>query len=290
MSEKEETKVCTQCDKEKSIKEFRVDRSICKTCQNKYFKNRYYESKKEQSLYPNKKHKCNVCGKVKAYRDFAIGKLSTCKSCENKRSAEYYVLNMDQVKARNLQNAHRYKTSVKQYRTSHGSFYVYAPRLEFAEIVKESPDGKLVCFCAYCGKGFLPTVTMINNRIKCLNGVNGGESRFYCSDECKGACPIYNRVKYPKGFKIASSREVPAEFRQFALKERGYTCEKCDSTENGLHVHHIEGYTEQPMFAADLVNVMVVCKACHNKIHSQPGCRYHDYRCDVQLAAHYAAA
>jgi len=48
------------------------------------------------------------------------------------------------------------------------------------------------------------------------------ESRFYCSESCKQECSIYNRRKWPKGFKIATSREVQPELRQIVLKRDNY--------------------------------------------------------------------
>ena len=93
-------------------------------------------------------------------------------------------------------------------------------------------------------------------------------------------CPTYRQQIQYKGKIYGAAREVPSDFRHIALADRGYTCEKCGSKENGLHVHHIEGYTEQPMFSSDLNNVLVVCKKCHRLIHKQPGCTYYDYQCD----------
>ncbi len=160
----------------------------------------------------------------------------------------------------------------------YANYLTYVHKLDYVEEVRNS-DNEIEVRCTYCNRWFKPSRQMVKHRINTLNGKMSGEARLYCSDECKHACPIFWRRKYEKGTKLTTSREVPADFRKIALEDRNYTCEKCGSIENGLHVHHIEGYTEQPMFMVDLLNVIVVCKKCHKEIHKQKGCSYQDYQC-----------
>ena len=163
-------------------------------------------------------------------------------------------------------------------------YKAYAHRIDYAEYVEKGAKGVLICKCTYCGKKYNPTSRDVKSRIAALNGNIKGESRLYCSAKCKKACPTFYAQWNYRGDKIGHTREVPVVFRQMALADRNYTCERCGVKANGLHVHHIEGYTEQPMFSADLNNAIVVCKKCHKAIHKQPGCGYHDYQCSNRHA------
>ena len=164
-------------------------------------------------------------------------------------------------------------------------FDSYAEKLKWCNYVKSGDGDILITKCVYCGKEFPPTLAQVGMRLQAVNGKIQGEMNMYCSDICKRACPTYRAHKYYKGKKIGGTREVPAEFRHMALADRNYTCERCGKTEGGLHVHHIDGYTEQPMFSVDLVNVLVLCPYCHKQIHKKTGCTYVDYRCNNNAAA-----
>ena len=225
--------------------------------------------------------KCSKCGiekglgafyKNKNYKD---GIRSYCKACA-------YVMGKAWRKE-NKEKRAEYKNTWGQ---APASYETYASQLNYAEpgLIKTA-EGYLSIPCAYCGQHTIPTNREAQNRINALNGKGTGECRFYCSKECKKACPTYRQRKTYKGTTpVGSTREVPAEFRMIALKDRNYTCQHCGDTKPGLHVHHIEGYTEMPMFMADLPNVLVLCKHCHKKVHKQTGCRYYDYRCDTKSA------
>ena len=198
-------------------------------------------------------------------------------------SREYYKANKERLLADKSayikENSKEINEKTLKWRNLPALFESYAEKICYAEDVKKDESGKLLCKCTYCGKWYNPLNKQIVNRIRALNGQANGEIRLYCSNECKKSCPIFWVKSIIKGTKIGNTREVPASFRHLALEDRNYTCEKCGFQGNGLHVHHIEGFTEQPMFATDLGNVVVVCIPCHKEIHRQPGCRYADYKC-----------
>ena len=79
------------------------------------------------------------------------------------------------------------------------SYDTYKIQLEYVEEVRRNKEDNriLEVKCAYCGKWFIPKSYNVKNRIKSLNG-GIGEHRFYCSEECKQECSIYNQKKYPK--------------------------------------------------------------------------------------------
>ena len=134
--------------------------------------------------------------------------------------------------------------------------------------------------CAYCGKWFIPALSEVCYRLSAIKGQRKGysEHRLYCSNECKFLCPIFNKQKWPKGFKISTSREVQPELRQLVFERDNWTCVKCKSTEN-LHCHHIEGIRWEPIESADMDKCITICKYCHTNIHKKNGCKYNEMRC-----------
>ena len=105
-------------------------------------------------------------------------------------------------------------------------------------------DGDVNFKCAYCGIYYKTIRLEVGNRLIAINGINKGENRFYCSDQCKQECPTYNQQLYTKDNKpTASSREVQPQLRQMVLLRDNYTCQKCkkhkDDLDVGLHCHHI---------------------------------------------------
>lgn len=177
--------------------------------------------------------------------------------------------------------------------TSWSSFYqmitpvkydTYSDRLSYADPVRKAVDNSMLLEtrCAYCGKWFKPTSMYVNARINCLEGKGAGECRLYCSEGCKTACPIYNQVLWPKGFKDATSREVQPELRQLVLERDDYTCQKCGKIieDVELHCHHIDPVANNPIESADVDNCVTFCINCHKEVHKQSGCKYHELRCN----------
>lgn len=165
-------------------------------------------------------------------------------------------------------------------------YNTYADRIKYAEevlpTIHESGITVVNVKCNYCGKWFLPTITEVEHRIGSLEGRAHGEKRLYCSSECKVLCPVFNRIKYPKGFKHGSSREVDSYIRKLCFERDSWECQKCSSTDN-LHCHHINSYSHNKMIANDIDNCLTLCKYCHREVHTGKGCRYIDLRCKEEL-------
>ncbi len=203
---------------------------------------------------------------------------------------EYYYENQDQIKItlKNYREKNReYLISkIKEYRKESAKYDTYNEQIKFVEETRrDSNDNDLIQVkCTYCGKWFNPTNIEISHRKTSIDklGIKPkvGESRFYCSEECKDECDIYGQISYPKGHKQPSG-EVNPEFRKMIFELDNYECQKCgrnkleDNTVT-LHCHHIEGKALNPMIDCDEYNGITFCKACHNWIHSFPGCRYVD--------------
>ena len=241
VSKKQEAKKCTKCFIIKPLSEFYIRKDR---------KSGYWPHCKICHCYESNKYKTSAKQKI-AY-------------------AKWYSLNLNKIKVKEAGN--RWEQAKAKYET-------YENKFMGIENIAQDENGFLLGLCTYCGKQFPLTNKQAKCRYKTIVGKGSGDGRFYCSEGCKISCPIFQQHKTYKDQKRGHLREVPAEFRKLILKERNYTCEKCRVVENGLHVHHIEGYTEMPMFATDKDNVMVLCLNCHKEVHNKAGCSYYDYRC-----------
>ncbi len=226
---------------------------------------------------------CKKCGKDGVSHEFVgssskkPGKLETCKDCHytngmnEKEMQEYFAAK--ELKLR--------KKITSLYNKNLPKFTRYAHKLTVDDSPVRLPGNVLWVKCTYCGKYFVPTISHVRGRISVLEGINSGESRLYCSDGCRAACPTFNRKAYPAGFKKASSREVQAELRQIRLNLDDYECQRCGKNikQIELHCHHITGIEINPIESADVDNTITLCKPCHKWVHTLKGCSYFDMRC-----------
>jgi 5-methylcytosine-specific restriction endonuclease McrA len=265
-------KTCGKCKKIKETSEFYKDSSkkdghssICKLCRKKYG-HRYSQVKRKEIRENKREYRSNNKEKI----------------AENAR--RYRLENSEKLsKQRRLfreSNKDRLSKIKKMQGIRPACYEIYARQLSIAENVDKDLNGFLLVSCTYCGKMYIPATTSVKNRVSALLGRMEGECRLYCSEACKQACPSYKRQVYWKSQRTATSREVSAQFRQLVLKRDNWICQKCGArVEAELHVHHIEGATQQPGMANDLENGITLCKECHKYVHSQDGCKYHELRC-----------
>jgi 5-methylcytosine-specific restriction endonuclease McrA len=159
----------------------------------------------------------------------------------------------------------------------------------YEEIRKQDGTEMLEVRCAYCNRWFAPTYKAVRGRLDSINNLNKGEQRFYCSENCKIACPTYGRIKYPKGFKHTTSREVLPALRQMVFERDNWTCQICGKTtkEAQLHCHHMDPVGQNPMFQNDMDSCITLCKGCHKMVHSRRGCRYVDLQCKEKAVAQH---
>lgn len=135
------------------------------------------------------------------------------------------------------------------------------------------------------GGWFTPTKLQINNRIIDLESKNGrGGCYFYCSEECKNSCDLFNksvaqlmkRDTAIAGLAVDLGAEGTEIWRQEVFKrninEHGkLQCEICGSTdEHGLSAHHEKPQKTHPEMALDPDNGWVLCSfgkgnGCHLK-------------------------
>ena len=164
------------------------------------------------------------------------------------------------------------------------TYDTYAPQIKWSEKVRRNKDPNILeVKCFKCSKWFVPNLYQINNKIKCLNDKQYGESNLYCSNECKNSCSIYGKksetlmkedaVRAGRLKWLELEREVQPELRQMVLERDEHKCIKCNNT-NNLQCHHIYPELIEPLLSADIDNCITLCKKCHMKVHKQDGCRY----------------
>lgn len=265
------TKVCTKCKTEKDVSCFykRNNRKCgymawCSECCKQHNK----DNTERKAKYNKQYYEDNVDQILEQKRQYRTDNAEQITEQKKK----YYLIHIKQIAKQD-----------KLYRKSNALFKIYSKQLEkFEEIRQYHEDLELLeVKCAYCGKWMLPTVLQVKNRIQTFNGTTYGENRFYCSENCKKSCPIFNQVLWPKGFKKATLREVVPLLRQLVLERDNYICQKCGATTEiaQLHVHHEKSYTLNKIMANDPDNCITFCKECHKFVHSQEGCTYNDLKC-----------
>lgn len=152
------------------------------------------------------------------------------------------------------------------------------------EEVVDNPDGPGIlvkCKNNNCGKLFRPTYRQLDCRINAVENVGrlslGTENNFYCSDECKHSCLLFNLRSDPFERKevsdnVPTSNELKIwsdEVLKRQYSEYGYNfCTKCQGEDN-LAAHHIDPKKIEPFYALDPENGIVFCRDCHlNDAHS----------------------
>jgi len=269
---------CCQCGKLKDRKsQFKNSKDnkrsmVCINCQ-KENKQQYYQNNKDffKEYYVNNRGKID---KVK--KQYYLNNKETFKE----RFKEYYQNNKDHYKKLNKdyrkENKEKLKEQNKEYHKQFASVEQVQKLAKYEEVFENQIR------CKYCGKWITPTVGQVNDRIR---GTKINDRCYiYCSEQCKQECPTYRQQKYPKGFKIASSREVNPYLRQTVLERDNHTCQKCGKTQKelevGLHCHHIIPYVNSPLEVDDPDNCITLCKDCHKLVHTLPDCRYHELKCN----------
>ncbi len=121
------------------------------------------------------------------------------------------------------------------------------------------------------GGWFTPTKTQLSERIRQIeNGYDG--SYFYCCDECKQECPLFNMKSDPN--KIINKEQIYTNqeyniWRKEVFNRNGYYCEYCDEPANT--VHHSRPQKLEPGFALDPDFGVVCCEKCHYKYGHKTG-------------------
>lgn len=160
------------------------------------------------------------------------------------------------------------------------------------EIMDDPNDFGILVKCknSNCNKWMKPTKCQMGQRLKAIeNPLGYEECNFYCSDECKGSCILFNLRSDP--YEIKDNQELPwtsyeldifsKEVKHRQLSEFGYNfCElgDCEDDKEGTyHAHHVIPKSQEWIFGLDPDNGIVVCQKCHDKLHKGE-CSYNNLK------------
>jgi len=141
------------------------------------------------------------------------------------------------------------------------------PFFAMIEEIRDDPetnDVQVRCKLNTCSRWFTPTYDQIRYRIYALENTNGNDGLFfYCSDECKNKCSVYN-IKPSRIINNTEKLYTQAEyqtFRRFVLERDEYICQFCG--EPAKHVHHERPQKLEPFFSLDPDFAWSSCEVCH---------------------------
>ena len=149
-------------------------------------------------------------------------------------------------------------------------YETYAHQIDWCEEVRcVIQDGLeiLQVRCSYnqCRKWYTPSTNSVVNRIQVIKDNRGGNNNFYCSEECKRDCSIYN-ISIEQLMATSKSYYTTHElriWREEVLKRADYKCEYCG--EEATIAHHNKPKKLEPFFALDPDYGTACCEWCHYK-------------------------
>ena len=228
-----------------------------------------YETKKKMSISSKgRKHTDKVKDKL---REVNSGKVLT-KQVKEKISKKIKKLWKDKNSSYN-NIEYRTKNKKKNKRTINKIKQKYPLFFEIEEM-RYNPDKlsekeiQVHCKNHTCknskekGEWFTPTGRQIESRISKIENDGIDCCYFYCSDECKNKCPLFNLKSDPfKDVEIIYTPNEYKTFRKFVLSRDGYKCQYCG--EPAEHVHHERPQKLEPFFSLDPDYAISTCKKCH---------------------------
>jgi len=185
------TKQCTKCKEWKDENEFHKDRSRkdglfpqCKCCCNKRRREWGKNNKQHTSKYHEQWRENNQEHLAEYHKDW--------RKDNQEHLTEYFNQWKQDNRDHLAEYSHKYNSQTVLY-TDYPHLY---DSLWYYENVSISEDGYIICKCSYCPNYFKPTMSQIRNRVNFISGVIDSENRFYCSQQCKDECLIYNKKSH----------------------------------------------------------------------------------------------
>jgi len=253
-----------------------------------------------------KQLKCSKCGEWKFYSEFYKSKINKsgyegkCKECKKQYQKQYRGNNIEHCLQRdrlyyknNIELRRQYrKNNIERYRQhnknntekrkqyNNSPYKLDSKSKQLKEIKIYEPyiidgDNDVNFKCTYCGEYFKTTKHQIKHRIGAINGKSsvGGESRFYCTQQCKDECPIFYKKLYREGESPnKNDLYTSAEYnlwRQTVLERGKYICQYCGKEANISH--HVHPQKTYPLESLDPDNGIVCCVGCHYKYGHKTG-------------------
>jgi endogenous inhibitor of DNA gyrase (YacG/DUF329 family) len=261
---------CKECGKDTRFNNLKNGYS--KFCSSKCSSNSIeVNNKKKETCFKNSGYKCPM-------QDPEIRKKHK-QSCFENSGYEY--------PSQDPKNKEKKKeTILKNYNGIHPSKLTFQQVQErYPDLVKiegliEGPNGEIWGHCknSSCKNseengGYFDVSKKVGDRNDGINKHDTGH--FYCSEECKHTCILFNRSAVALDNLLNENKVIPYTPDEYnTWKEEVYYrqrienntdtnfCEYCHATEN-LQVHHEVPQKIVPGYALDPINGIIACKDCH---------------------------
>jgi len=194
-----------------------------------------------------------------------------CKNCgESFLSQPQLVGNFCSPKCNNSGNNNgRYKGG---YRKKGIPRYDLYKRLNKYEKIRRDPEDKniLQVSCCVCDVYFTPKLSVAVDRLDTIEKGNRKTYNFYCSDDCKNECNIYNKKIHIKGYEPEYGYPTGWNIIRENIKKRdGYECKNpfCINKIDDLYhitAHHIDYDREN----IEEKNLITLCRSCNSSANS----------------------
>lgn len=289
-------KQCSKCGESKSLKEFSVRPRTkdglctqCKVCVSKqslaYYMNNKIKITIRKKLY-DYTHKEEISKKRKKYyienRAKILAGHKKRREIEKIKVAEnqqrYYQANKEAIKERAKLYYKRNKDKIKDYLAKPCKNLKRLKKLPITDQPLQINGYVTVC-CKMCGRRFRPTNQQVASRLGAISGRVAGEYSFYCSDACKGACPVYNfkpqnidprsKLHKHKSRKDKARSCQTNHLKKIQCEKHGYNyCERCGDIID-VELHHtltVAGHGEEAINSSGHI---LLCAGCHADLHSR---------------------
>lgn len=288
-------KTCTKCKTEKIESEFYKDKqkrdglsSQCRECRLAY--KTAYAKKNRKMLAEKSKIYASKRKEHKAEYDREYTKKN--KERISKRKAEWHRKDREAnpekyrlkkelwrrkqgVKPRAVRTDEEKDLLKKSYRMSPAPYEVYGDKIPVTDHpVEDESTGHLLVTCTNCKKLFTPTRSQVGNRLSALSRDYRGESNFYCADECRESCTLYNfspERHYDPRLTREGNRARSCQtdsLKQLQCDEVGHNyCERCGDIVD-VELHHTHPVAQFKNEAINSAGHMLLCLHCHKELHS----------------------
>jgi hypothetical protein len=209
------------------------------------------------------------------------------KTCLEKTGYEYPMQD-PYIKKRSKESILRNNGGIHPKKLTYQQCLEKYPDVVKIEGLIEGPNGEIMGHCknSSCKNskengGYFDVSKKVGDRNIGINKHDIGH--FYCSEECKKACPLYGRSASRLHSLLNENKEILYTQEEYSTwKEEVYYrqrienntdtnfCEYCHATEN-LQVHHEVPQKIVPGYALDPINGIIACKDCHYKYGHEKG-------------------
>jgi len=226
----------------------------------------------------SKESKKIMSEKKKGKSSHMLGKKHSKETCKKISKANTgRVMSIEEIVLR--------KSGIKYYKDKYPTF----AKIEEMRYNPDKPDEKEIqvhCKNHNCPNSkeksgwFTPSWNQFHQRKLAIENPKGNQAGyFYCCDNCKEDCPLYNK----KTTQLIKQDQINAGYikeelytneeyntwRNEVFNRNGYYCEYCD--EKGTHVHHSRPQKLEPGFVLDPDSGVVCCEKCHYKYGHKTG-------------------